>query len=550
MKSSANPLYADIPSDCQDPSFDAWVDRIQARVTALGKRPLFVSVVDSAWDVYLQAFPSELRQYHNCNTCRSFFKSLANVVYVDEKGGLVPLLWDEADAPEHYKASVRALAESLASSTIAGPFLLDPDLKAKTATRETVGVRVDKAGFHHFSVRLDPSAVFTKTGGSDHGATLGARTGRLEQVRRALVEWDLPVLERARDALRSGTFWAPEKVLPQLDWLLELKREWTSLPSRARTPYLWRKTQEAPEGFCHPRSGMLGTLMDSLLAGASLEDARKAFNAKMDPLRYMRPTAAPGEQQIAKAEKLFEEPGLAPALLRRVAYLEDVAPWFLWSPAPPAAPATTGGVFGHLRTPVKPGAPEKVGPAVSMSLAKFMNRVLPTATSIKYRVPHDISAITLTTAVNPDAPSLMMWNNPFSWYFKSPRPSASAFCLSGRTLVPVVGISRKPSEHATEPGPLSHNPSVIFYLKGCRDLGVIRGSSLGSGLFPELLDRRLHEVRNVIEAHERSARLAFDETKDWASGLAISERDPGNMNHEFEVTSGGIVQTINIVTFE
>ena len=59
-----------------------------------GQSNLFRAKVDKdlLWNTYLESFPEEERQEHNCNCCRQFIKNWGNVVAI--KDNKVITFWD------------------------------------------------------------------------------------------------------------------------------------------------------------------------------------------------------------------------------------------------------------------------------------------------------------------------------------------------------------------------------------------------------------------------------------------------------------------------
>lgn len=178
--------------------------------------------------------------------------------------------------------------------------------------------------------------------------------------------------------LRTDALARAEKVIGGAEWLLDLKRRLFGSPQPTRTQrnaMLWLAVAKAPEGFCHPRASMLGSLMDDIVSGKSMETIKSGFAAKMDGLAYQRPQAAPSAGSIAQAEKLVSKLDLARALERRFARLEEVVA--LWKPRDMRAkPLSGGGVFDHLKKPA-PSASELRGNQGRITWAKFERDILP-----------------------------------------------------------------------------------------------------------------------------------------------------------------------------
>lgn len=327
----------------------------------------------------------------------------------------------------------------------------------------------------------------------------------------ALNEFTQPMIETAVRLLKSDHLYSSERVLGQAEWLHKLHVARAVANGHEKAATVWLAVAKAPAGFCHPRSSMIGTLLEDIAAGMEFSEIAKRFADKMHPLRYQHPQALPSAGNIAQAEKLFAQLGLAPALERRIARLEEVP--LLWSPKAkePAAP-TGAGIFSRL-TPKKATTASSVSiPSITMTAEKFAREVAPDAESIEINLGgcnHDF--ITLATAVNADAPKLFQWDHPFSWYVWHGGAPASQYGLKPGWL-PVAGITRLPARWNDDGQRFQHHgDGIILLLVGARET-----RQAGAALFPALLRAELHGVRSTIEAHSKNA-----EMQGLAEGSAI-----------------------------
>src|SRR5262249_16422363 len=143
---------------------------------------------------------------------------------------------------------------------------------------------------------------------------------------------------------------------------------------RTRENLLWLAVATAPAGFCHVRSSVVGSLLEDIQDGKPFDAVKRAFDEKMSPLQYQRPTAPPSDGNIKQAEEPGAKPGSAGALRRRYARLEDLQT--IWRPfAEPEA--TPDGVFGHLREKKRDAPLRATGS--TMTWEKFARTVLPNA---------------------------------------------------------------------------------------------------------------------------------------------------------------------------
>jgi hypothetical protein len=313
-------------------------------------------------------------------------------------------------------------------------------------------------------------------------------------VSRALGEFRLPMLEQVFELLSNDSLYRSEKVLGQARWLYNLKKATEETLHRLhRNNIIWKATADAPAGFCHPRSSMIGTLLEDLGSGMSFKTAAARFKDKMHPLQYQRPQAPPKSGAILEAEKLVKTLGLEPSLERRFATLEDMQT--IWRPTTPDKFSNAGGVFEHLKQDKKEPL---VADSGKITWVKFRDEVLPKAKRIEVFVPYGRSDfVTFLTAKNPEAPLIFQWDNPVSWYrYHGGREPRDYFLDSG--WVEARALCLMP--YMWEDKPYSNSPKDFsFILQGARDK-----ENRSNCLFPETLRSEFHGIRSVIEAHSRA----------------------------------------------
>lgn len=493
---------------------DDTYDRFRASVrerfarTAPRANAVFATSVIGLFQVYLDALPDEVRQHHNCNTCRRFIETYGQLVLIDENGATHSLLWDEFSTPQPYFAAVRAMRLAVESARVTGVFLAETTTWGIAETGDWTHLAVDATDFQQF---INRSSVLSP------GQAMAAKREDFHTLRRALSEFNADTLAQAVLLLRQDALYRSEKVLGMAEWLLQLKEGIADKPHGVVHNLLWRVVATAPAGFCTPRSSMIGTLLEDLVSGKSLEAVKASFAAKMRPDQYQRPQAAPKAGNIAQAERMVEQMGIVPALSRRYARLDEIQA--VWHPAPPAdeKPAT-GGVFGHLVPKGKEKA-TAAGPATTtMTWEKFARTVLPDALSIECHIPTQGAFYAFATASDPDAAPILQWDregqrNPFSVYTYVRGSLARDWNLSSDTWAPVNALTLRPHQWFSDE--FKHQQKDAFaIIDQCLD--VRGGSSLC--LFPEILRSELHPVRATIEAYSNRGKM---EGKEDASACGL-----------------------------
>ena len=200
-----------------------------------------------------------------------------------------------------------------------------------------------------FSIAVEKWVEKAKEQGDTAFQATAAKVEDFKTVSNALVEFKTETLKTALRLLESETVFRSEKFLGPVRWLLTLREAWSPAnPSKQCDNIVWRAVAKAPDGFCHPKSSVVGSLLEDIAMGKSLPTVKRNFEAKLDPTKYQRPVAAPTVQNIQRAEKLIDALGLEPALKRRFARLDDLKT--IWKPRSVSQRRTssTDGVFSHV----------------------------------------------------------------------------------------------------------------------------------------------------------------------------------------------------------
>jgi hypothetical protein len=506
-----------------DDQFLKWNHRIK-----LPPGKLLTVSTEGLWEQYLATFASpDLRQYHNCNECRRFIERFGGIVTVDEKGKTVSLMWDRTFETNcsTYALANEQLRNMVESRPVAGVFL---------SGEHKLGVA--KTGvWDHFSVN-NPSPVDVRVKTAEQQAAEKCEDFRV--VNTALDRWTSDTMHRAVTLLKGDDLYRSGKVLPQAQWLFNL-RVAVSRHKKARNNIVWKAVAEAPAGFCHPTSGMLGVLLDDISSGMAWDAVSRRFAEKMNPLQYQRPQAAPAAQTVKQAEDLFTKLGLVSALQRR--YLRHYQVPMFWRPRrdPVVISPAPSGIFATVNPKVasRPSAPREFPGVTDTTWTKFEKQVLPTATKMELFVNDRDAFVGLATANDEQAPLLFQWNHPASWWFMNGGTFAREVNVAGNRFAEVEGLARHVHEWGSVTPVGSFPPGVFFALKGAKSVPATGGVAI----FPECLRSELHGVRSVIEAFSKKARMGGVSD---VGGILYAKGD--GTQRLVRVTAGGLVRTYRI----
>lgn len=533
----------------EDDRYDEFLARVHGYFEAAVAASPYLFLTDAApglWDSYLRAAPAPARPWLTCNACKTFVESFGGLVTIDEAGRVYSAMWPtDARVPSSYIGAANVMAASVESSSIVGVFRSSLPVWGTPITR-VERTKTPSGVFKHFAVSV-PKAIRWSSLVKTAEQEMAEKTQEREMLLRGLADFPIEVVRKALALLTSGQLNRSEKHEGTARWLLELHERRASTRN-ARENLTWLAVATAPAGFCHVRSGMLGTLLEDVAANLPFPTLKRRYEEKMDPLQYLRPQAAPSDGNVAQAEKIVAAMKGAGALDRRFAKLADVQT--LWTPrvTSKAEPAPAG-VFGHLARRSTPEPADSGAPPTTMTWVKFSSTVLPIAERIELKVPHGTGPyMAMVTAKNADAPPILQWDredkrNPVSWYCYHNGSPAEQWGLSGGSWHAVRAIVLQPSmwDAARE---LAHQGAfACLVLEGARD----HGYRVGAGFFVECLRSEYHGVRRTLVAY---AKAAIVEGKDEAEVCGLDLRKGANWNTIVRVTSKGIVSSYRLDRWE
>ncbi|TXH68491.1 MAG: hypothetical protein E6Q83_13795 [Thiothrix sp.] len=502
---------------------------IQTTFKNSSKDGLFTTDAPELWHLFLKHLPEEVRQEYTCSACRHFVNHFGSLVRIDNDGSTHSALWHKQSVPAFFQASVAAMQQAVEQASVTGVFVSSLEVYGKPHTG------------HWRHMALTPAKkMIWQSLFMNAGQYRAKKLEEFKMLSRALNEFSAATVDTAVRLLRSDKLYRSEKVLGVAEWLKDLYATLNHTPNiKLKTHQQWLAVAKAPEGFCHVRSSMIGSLLEDIELGFEYEEIRARFAEKMHPLQYQRPQTAPSAGNIQQAEKIIEQLKAKKALERRYARLDELK--LFWQPkAKPLAKnsktlGTNTGVFADLVAKQSTASQALELPTETMTWEKFQRKVLPNALKIELLIKNKqrLELCALTTAVHADAPPILQWDhleqrNPFSVYLYHGGSEPSHWGLK-TGFVEVTGLCKNPPHWYKD---LSHHhKGMIFILSKARDLAR---QTAGLALFPETLKSEFHPIRKTIEAFSKQGKLqGFEESS--ACGLFMNSN--GALNHRLRVTT-------------
>ncbi len=514
----------------RDDAYQTLEMMIGINVASVQRDRLFTTNSSAVFDAFLDGLPPHRRQHYNCNCCRKFVERFGSLVTISPEGDTKSIMW-YGSIPSMFEAAVTGVRDKVLSAKVDGVFLSSEHVWGTPNNQPGPGSRYEGMTWTHMHSG-NPSVFKPKT--KTDSQVMAELHEDHSLIRRTLAEARLEVVTTVLRVLEAEAVTRSEKALAMARWFRDLLITYREVKGPRRDNLIWKAVAEAPEGFCHARNTVLGTLFDDVGSGLSFDEVKANWNKKMSPEVYQRPKTV-SEGNLEVAEKLIAKLGAADSLKRRYARLDEIKPQ--WRPSESKAKEESGKVFGHINatgasTGRSPALKQVILPSRRITWEKFQQEVLPTARKIDLRTPLGRGGFfAMVTAEVPEAPPIIQWDgidgmerNPFSWYVHLRGSFAHEWSIVGGMHTEVRAISDLPC-HWQVSSKFNHQPhAAVFYLAGCRD----KSPSPGGGLFPENLRSEYREARAAIEAYTKSAKVGGIDQSD-ACGLMFIKGDHGGL---------------------
>ena len=446
------------------------------------------------WETYLNAFPEEERQAHNCNSCRQFLKPYANVVAI--VNNKVVSMWD-IECEEPFKTVAMWLNHLVTSAPIRDIFVSDvPKLGTDHNFQQLEDGGVKR--WNHFQVILPSSFVTRLQRGQSIESIQGLARDTRNVFQRSLEDISMYALNTTLELIEQNSIYRGAEFKGVIEQFLKLKEVYDRLPIDDRGNYCWAEYGKHGTTVTKIRGTAIGTLLVDIANGIELDVAVGKFEAIMAPANYKRPTAVITKKQIEEAQLKLQDMGLVDSLGRRYAHVDDITVNNVLFVDREAKKASAPDVFGSLKEDV-PVNPKTFSKVEEVSIDDFIEKIVPKAAKIEVLVEngHENNLVSLIAPAKTDAPSLFKWDNGFSWAYNNnvadsmkERVKAAGGNVSG-----VLRFSIQWNEdgrsicdfdaHAQEPGAGGRHISFQSYrgnrtpMSGMLDVDMIRPSKVG-----------------------------------------------------------------------
>lgn len=385
---------------------------------------LFVVDVDKdeMWNLYLDSIPPEdnkifrQRREHDCSCCRHFIKSIGNVVSV--KDGVVTSIWDFETTEPKWNMVLKKLSEYIKSKTISDVFISKfADIGTDYNMEQSEDGKLIK--WEHFYCKLPNKFVFRS-----RYDTIDTERSQYRDVRnvfkRSLDELSMDAVDTVLDLINQGSLYKGDEYKRVVQNFRILKKEYDSLSDYQKELFAWEKSVVTDAATAKIRNTAIGTLLIDVSENVDLEVAVKKYESVVAPTNYKRSKPIFTKSMLEDAQKKITELGYLPSLERRYANADDITVNNILFSNKDTSKRIQGAasLFDELEKEAK-SSPKKFDRVEEISIEKFIEDVLPTATEVEAYVEnkHTPNFVSLIAPVNKDSKTMFKWDNNFSWAY-------------------------------------------------------------------------------------------------------------------------------------
>jgi len=371
---------------------------------------------DTLWDTYLNSFPEETRQEHNCNCCRSFIKNYGNLVTIDSKG-VCKSIWD-IKAEGDFVNVFKKLKDLVLSQPVVSVFVQDFQTMGTDFNHQS---KEDGSivKWEHFYFKLPRTGQYVCRSGSV-ATTLGDINSSYDVFKRGLETISKDAVDTVLELISQNSLYRGQEFKASIDTFKKVKEQYEKIPAKLKSDWCWSVLFNNMN-VSKIRNTSIGTLLVDLSEGRELDEAVASFEAKVAPANYKRPTSLVTPTMINKAKEKVEELGYTKSLGRCRAVKENINinnTLFVDR----STSMKSDDIFDNLQeAATKTVDVRSLSKVEEISYKDFVEKILPTSKSVELLFENRLQGnlMTLVAPVDKEAPSIMKWKNGFSWSYKN-----------------------------------------------------------------------------------------------------------------------------------
>lgn len=373
---------------------------------------------DELFAHYIASFPEgsnpiyRERTEHECSCCRSFIKTVGNMVAI--KDGVVKTIWD-VDIPSQpeYQIVTNAMNEYIKSKPIKDVYFNPYERIGQKVNREKLDDGTIVTHDHFFCV-LPAKCI---GGASERGTLRDTRN----VFKRTMEEITQEAFDILLELINQNSLYRGEEWKSVVEECARYKIQYDKLQSeKEKELFAWEKSVSAGPVVGRLRNHSIGTLLIDISKDVDLDVAVSKYERIVAPENYKRPTEIFTQKMLDDARKAVEELGYTESLSRRYASLDDITVNNILFSNKDSAKRIVGAasIFDELAKNTT-SKPKNFDHVEEITIEKFISDVLPTATELElyFENKHSKNMVSLIAPVEKEAPSMFKWDNAFSWAY-------------------------------------------------------------------------------------------------------------------------------------
>lgn len=397
-QAAAEPLSFDFP---------VFARAVRARFEELARHELYTTDCGDLFAAYLAAYPAgsnplvRQRTLYDCQACKHFLRRAGGLVAI--RNNRVATLWELPGLPPPYRQVAAALDAAVRTAPVTGVFRTE---ERQCGVEYNYDAKTNERHDHFHAVVADRHFA------SDPEAQRGALAAVHQVFKRGLVELRATDLLAVLDLIDANGLYRGAEHRPAVAGFLEMIRR-SEAGLTDVDLYTWEHLGDRHARF---RNTVIGTLLVDLAAGQDLEQAVRAFEQKVAPANYKRPTAVITQKMVEAAVETVTRLGLHGALARRYARLSDVSVTDVLFVDNDTKGQLKDGLTALLEASVRRPPPD-LSQATRLPAEAFVASVLPGTKTLDLFLEnrHQGNFVSLTGADGPER--LFKWDNNFAWAY-------------------------------------------------------------------------------------------------------------------------------------
>lgn len=379
---------------------------------------------DVLWETYLNTIPAKdnkiyrTRREFDCSCCRHFIKGIGNVVAI--KDNKMISLWDFKTSDDTWNTVLEAMSKFVKKHKVTDVYVSKFN---HVGTRYSMDRTEDgnPIKWEHFYLDIPSKFVY-----NNRYDTIDSVRGEKRAIRnvfkRSLDELTMDSIVTVLELINQNSLYRGEEYKYAVEEFRKTKKEYEALKTaKAKELYAWSKSVTLNPTIAKIRNTAIGTLLIDISEGMELDVAVGKYEAVVAPTNYKRSKPIFTQKMLEDAQKTITELGYLDSLERRYANADDITVNNILFSNRDTAKRISGGnsLFDALSKETKSN-PKKFDRVEEITIDKFINNVLPTATDIEAYVEnkHTPNFVSLIAPVNKDSKTMFKWNNNFSWAYK------------------------------------------------------------------------------------------------------------------------------------